>query len=373
VNLGKKGREYITANPLFGYKLRESSRDRRRPVKKMVCELCGSNNFTKDSEGLFVCDYCRTKYTPEQAQKMLVEGTVRVDRSEDVDKFLRLAKSALEHSNPAEAYDYSNRALEIDTENSEAWFLKARAAGWSSNMISPRYTEMVGAFRTALANAPEDRKESMMKEAADELNNVAVTVHKISYQEVLDHPSVDSIWQDHITRADEAISMFLQAHQWGGGRQPLDNVVYVATNLFRGPQFVLPNGRATSRTLNQNGQVHFQAKIDEAGEKIRLIDPTYITPRPGTSSSRCFVITATMGDEGAFPVVVLRHYRETVLLPSSAGQPLVAWYEKHGPELAALIEKSTVLRLISFALVVVPATLFALLALRAKGLLLSQR
>ena len=47
-------------------------------MKKMVCEMCGSNNIIKQ-DGLYVCQYCGTKYSLEEAKKLFVEGTVQID------------------------------------------------------------------------------------------------------------------------------------------------------------------------------------------------------------------------------------------------------------------------------------------------------
>ena len=41
------------------------------------CEVCGSNSMTK-RDGFFQCDYCKTKYTLPEMQKMLVSGTVSI-------------------------------------------------------------------------------------------------------------------------------------------------------------------------------------------------------------------------------------------------------------------------------------------------------
>ena len=41
-------------------------------MKSIKCELCGSNDVVKKDD-LFVCQYCGTKYTPEEAKKLLVE------------------------------------------------------------------------------------------------------------------------------------------------------------------------------------------------------------------------------------------------------------------------------------------------------------
>jgi len=80
-------------------------------MKRLVCELCGGNDFTKGDDGLFVCGYCRTKYTPAQAQSMIVEGTVRVDRSGEVGNLITLASNALASSNNQEAFDFANKVL----------------------------------------------------------------------------------------------------------------------------------------------------------------------------------------------------------------------------------------------------------------------
>lgn len=46
-------------------------------MQAIKCELCGSNEFTK-VEGLFQCNHCNTKYTLEEAKKLMVSGTVEV-------------------------------------------------------------------------------------------------------------------------------------------------------------------------------------------------------------------------------------------------------------------------------------------------------
>lgn len=46
-------------------------------MQAIKCELCGSNEFTK-VDGLFQCNHCNTKYTLEEAKKLMVSGTVEV-------------------------------------------------------------------------------------------------------------------------------------------------------------------------------------------------------------------------------------------------------------------------------------------------------
>ena len=41
-------------------------------MKKMICEICGSQKIKKDN-GVFVCQDCGTEYSLEEAKKLLKE------------------------------------------------------------------------------------------------------------------------------------------------------------------------------------------------------------------------------------------------------------------------------------------------------------
>lgn len=56
-------------------------------MKAIKCELCGSGDLIKEN-GVFVCQHCGTKYSLEEAKKLMVEisgsvdvqGTVKIDK-----------------------------------------------------------------------------------------------------------------------------------------------------------------------------------------------------------------------------------------------------------------------------------------------------
>ena len=47
-------------------------------MQAIKCELCGSNQLIK-KDGYYQCEYCGTKYTLEEARKLIVSGTVSID------------------------------------------------------------------------------------------------------------------------------------------------------------------------------------------------------------------------------------------------------------------------------------------------------
>ncbi|MBQ6626116.1 MAG: hypothetical protein IIX27_02370 [Ruminococcus sp.] len=141
-------------------------------MKAMVCEMCNSNDLLKQ-DGMFVCQSCGTKYSVEEAKKLMVEGVVKIDESAKADNFYTMAESAYASGNQSEAETYCNKIIEIDPNNYKAWFLKGKAAGWQSTLAKLRIEESVNCFTKAIENSPQDEIDSIKTKAADELDDLS--------------------------------------------------------------------------------------------------------------------------------------------------------------------------------------------------------
>ena len=99
-------------------------------MKAIQCELCGSRDIVKE-EGFFVCQNCKTKYSAEEAKKLV--GTVKIDNSETVDNLFTLARRAFQTKSFADAEKYYSLILPERPNNVEACFFreisKAMAVG----------------------------------------------------------------------------------------------------------------------------------------------------------------------------------------------------------------------------------------------------
>lgn len=112
-------------------------------MKRLQCEMCGSQDLIKEG-GVFICQACGTKYSVEEAKKMMVEGsvsvdgtvsvkgTVKVDKSDELENLYVLARRAKDSDNTENACRYY-REIEVKDPNSwEAYFyliyFKARTA-----------------------------------------------------------------------------------------------------------------------------------------------------------------------------------------------------------------------------------------------------
>lgn len=89
--------------------------------------MCGSNDLLKQ-DGVFVCQTCGTKYSVEEARKMMVEGTVaitgsvKVDVSEKVQNLYVMARRARDENNAELASKYYEMITMEDPNDWEALF-----------------------------------------------------------------------------------------------------------------------------------------------------------------------------------------------------------------------------------------------------------
>ena len=98
-------------------------------MKRLTCEMCGSTDMIKE-DGVFVCQSCGCKYSVEEAKKMMIEGTVevagtvQVDKNNEIDALLKRVFMFLEEEKWKEADEYCEKVLDIDPENPEAYLGK---------------------------------------------------------------------------------------------------------------------------------------------------------------------------------------------------------------------------------------------------------
>ena len=116
-------------------------------MKQLTCEMCGSTDLLKQ-DGVFICQTCGCKYSVEEARKMMVEGTVdvkgtvKVDRSSEVNSILKNADTTYSDGNYNEAFDLYSQVLNIDPDNSHAIIYRAMSSAWQSTVKDCRINEI---------------------------------------------------------------------------------------------------------------------------------------------------------------------------------------------------------------------------------------
>lgn len=130
-------------------------------MKALTCEMCGSTEIIR-KDGLYVCQACGTKYSVEDAKKMMAEGTVevkgtvKIDKSHELDNLIHLCESALEANNCEEALSYANRILEVDSSLYQGWLMKMQATAGLGTLYDLRCQEIISLGEKTISYAKDD-------------------------------------------------------------------------------------------------------------------------------------------------------------------------------------------------------------------------
>lgn len=326
-------------------------------MKAMVCELCRSNSFSK-REDFYQCDYCRTKFTPEQARRMLVEGTVKIDRSDDTARLLVIARNAFDGGNKLEAYEYANRVLEIDSHNGQAWYIKGASAGWGASLgsVRPKIREMMQCFNAGVASLNGPELNQYRSGCAQAARSIVENLYRSSTQHLRSNLHVQQVWGEHLDRSGVLMDAAEASFGFDNNPQSLKLAIWIASENIEGETRKIANQPPIIRHLVPQHAAHLTDRINRWAHTIRRFEPGFTAPIPKPKRlGACFVVTATFGREDAMPVVLLREFRDEVLLCTSVGQGIISWYYKHGPRAAAHISRSRALRILTLVTVVLPA------------------
>ena len=153
-------------------------------MKQLTCEMCGSTDMLKQ-DGVFVCQTCGCKYTVEEAKKMMIEGTVnvtgtvKVDKSDEMDNLSVLAERALKEGNYESAEHYYDSILKINPENWRANFYKSFCSTMQSKLIN-----LASRFYTTL-NAAQSSVQIIEKTEPIDCDSIIEIIDKITSLAIL--------------------------------------------------------------------------------------------------------------------------------------------------------------------------------------------
>lgn len=144
-------------------------------MKRLTCEMCGGTDLIKQ-DGVFVCQNCGMKYSVEDAKKMMIEGTVdvkgtvQVDTSGELENLYQIARRAKDDNNGENAAKYYDMILLKDPTSWEASFyvvyfkaLECKIAQIRSAAISVSNCEK-NVLMLIRDNVPEDEQADAVKE-----------------------------------------------------------------------------------------------------------------------------------------------------------------------------------------------------------------
>ena len=156
-------------------------------MKQIKCELCGSIELIKQ-EGIYVCKYCNTQYSIEEAKKLMTDGVVevvgkvKVDNSDELANLYQIARRAKNDDNAESAAKYYDMILVKDPNSWEATFyiVYFRAKNCKVAEIQSAATSIYNCTNTVLNLIKDYVNEEAEQEAA--VNEAVSRIIDISQQ-----------------------------------------------------------------------------------------------------------------------------------------------------------------------------------------------
>ena len=266
-------------------------------MKALVCEMCGSQDLVK-TDGMFICQNCGTKYTVEEAKKMMVEGTVQIDNSAFVERYLANARRARTRGDWAEVEKYYNLVEQNAPENIEAIFYSA-----------------YGKLRTTLLDdfsAKWDNDIEVVKKSISVLDDYFDMEHEPEQRQVI----IDAM-HDILILTDVREN----------------NIIVGKANT---------NWGDVAKTGIKNRIVRLYPQMNETIDHIILkykergLDYTYlneIKDKIGRAPQGCYVATCVYGSYDCPQVWTLRRFRDYTLAETWYGRAFIHTYYAISPTL----------------------------------------
>jgi len=328
-------------------------------LMSLSCASCGAKLDDISGKSEVECDYCENVTRIIRPVAVKQSQSIKKDAVETFTNLVQIMEQSMVAENYREAYDYCNKALEIDPSCGSIWENKAICSFWlrtDNKIIESQAKEVLTYLNAAKTNDPNSET---YKETCD---NIAFNLYYAAwYSYSLLQPDTPATKDaDNTLYSDNLLKVMVSYF----------NMMEVAFDLSPTQLYLEQN----IKELSNLGQVVW-IKIDSKKEltnrvkpadiglnaikarerfikKIKNINPNYTAPE--IKKTGCFIATVTMGNYNDPVVYQLRRFRDEWILKKSWGNNFVIWYYKYGKICADYIEDKYLLKKISFLFVVKP-------------------
>jgi len=315
-------------------------------MKAIVCELCGSNDIIKQ-DGLFVCQHCGTKYTVEEAKKLMIEGpvevqgTVKVDNSDQVKNYLLAAKRAKETSDWEKVEESYKQVELIDPNNNEAVFYNAycRARKTLLDYDLAKRSEGFKMLRQYVSKLGESYSLDIEEESKRLLIQISEDLIKLISVNYAFDPKIQAgiasmpqVYQTHAMFFNLQYE-FIKSLETIIAKYP-DNdkrVIPLYEQAVRHADSLMD--QIDKRYLSETSKLTpiVIEKLTSLHTGWNKIDSEHTIPEPRKSSGGCYVATSVYGSYDCPQVWTLRRYRDYRLAKTWYGRTFIKVYYAVSP------------------------------------------
>jgi hypothetical protein len=322
------------------------------------CSCCGAKLDEFQGKEEVKCDFC------DNITRVIRPVSVNISEGMDstkTDNFINLIKimeQSMVAENYKEAYEYCNKALEIDPSCGTLWENKAICCFWlrtDNDIIESQAKEITTYLNAAKNNDPNSATyESTASNLAFNLYFAAWYRYTLVGPDVPDKSGkmVSFSWTP-IKKMVAYIGMMELAFDMSPNESYLTDPIKELSGLSKARWIEDKKGELVNLmdiTKLGTNPVKLRERLII---KMKKINPNYEAPALGKKAG-CFIATAAMGSYDHPLVLELRLFRDNWILQQKWGKSFVNWYYTYGAIAAKFIDKSIVLKKISYILIVKP-------------------
>lgn len=283
-------------------------------MKALQCEMCGSQDLVKDG-GVFVCQSCGTKYTVEEAKKMMVEGTVdvkgtvKVDTSDELKNLYEIARRAKDTNNSENATKYYDMILVKDPQSWEANFYAVffKSMGCKIAEINSAATNMTNCLDAVMELIKTNVTDSEeQKKAVLEVWNKTTDIAEMLFNATLNHYNQFSTVPGQAnSSSNDAYAIIQLSYKLGDVMaEKFDNELFKKQIIEVWTQGVNFNRQSSSMFLVAQGNIltPMNQLAESYNLKMQTLDPQVSVPE--VSNSGCMLLLVV----GLSPAIALTGY-----------------------------------------------------------------
>lgn len=306
-------------------------------MKALTCEMCGSTNLIKEG-GVFVCQSCGTKYSVEEAKKMMVEGTVdvkgtvKVDTSDELKNLYEIARRAKDAENSDNAAKYYDMILIKDPGSWEAnyYVVYFKSMGCKIAEIWSAASDMANCQSSVVQLIKDNETdETLQKAALEEISLRNTMISSMLFNAAKSHyEGIDSSIQHNFIQeyCNNASSSAQIMYNFGDEVDAKFEGKYSDISISAWKSGIGIHKEYVKYLENKEMNINL---INSYGDKIRKYDSSYANPNVDTSA--CYVATAVYGSYDCPEVWTLRRFRDFTLDETWYGRLFIKAYYATSP------------------------------------------
>ena len=315
-------------------------------MKQLTCEMCGSTELIKQ-EGFFVCQLCGTKYSVEEAKKMMIEGTVdvqgtvKVDNSALIEKSILNARRAKDKEDWEETEKYYNLVEQNDPTNIEAIFYSSYGKAMLSLSDNDNFKrkQKFNVFEKSISTIDENYDVSKSAELENIIIKMSSDLIKMSNSSFSFNTSQNKYgWISD----DRSYTLALFANVEMKFIESIQNITKVDEKTSYYKILLTHYSRCiTNKQVLQKPSERYQQLMMAVINRVKKLEPSFIAPEiPAIKRAGCYVATCVYGSYDCPQVWTLRRYRDNTLAATWYGRLFIRTYYAISPTLVKWFGKT---------------------------------